>query len=102
MRIISAQISPIFQAYTKQLRTEYARAERESQIRQAPARGYETVTLSSEARALAAQGIEVSTSQESEKTRKEEEATESAESAETGETMADPLEKEAEPTDETT
>jgi hypothetical protein len=101
MKIISAQISPIFQAYTKQLRIEYARADRESQIRQAPARGYETVTLSSEARALAARGLEGSTPRESEKTREEEESPPSEEAAETGETMADPLEKEAEPTDET-
>lgn len=67
MKIVSTQVSPIFRAYTNQLRTEYARAGREGQFRQAPARGFETVTLSEEAKVLAALNGAPMAGQESER-----------------------------------
>ncbi|MCP4678612.1 MAG: hypothetical protein GY854_24490 [Deltaproteobacteria bacterium] len=46
----------MFRAYTKQLRGEYVKARKGEQAKQAPARGFERVEISEEAKALAAAG----------------------------------------------
>ncbi len=54
MRINSNAMANVFKAYTRQLRSEYAKADRDGQLKNSPARGFEQVSLSKEAIALAA------------------------------------------------
>ncbi|MCU0662558.1 MAG: hypothetical protein MUC50_09565 [Myxococcota bacterium] len=98
MKIVSTQVSPIFQAYTEQLRTEYARAGRQSHIRQAPSRGFETVTLSREARALAAQQADGQDESNKEKIEGEEEQERSLGEIEKDEPEVGPKEEPSEQT----